>query len=144
MDAYDNPWTFKDTTFNSEDILDHQGFVYCITSLATGRMYIGKKNFISPKTNYKTDKITKKRKKIRSKVESDWKSYHGSNKELGEDVLAQGSDKFKREILYLCKTKAEMGYLELREQMDRRVLESPEYYNAWIMVRIRKDHLKNL
>jgi hypothetical protein len=46
--------------------------------------------------------------------------------------------------LYLCKTRSDCAYLELREQIDNRVLESDSYYNDWVAVKIRKDHLKNL
>jgi hypothetical protein len=55
---------------------------------------------------------------------------------LNADVQALGPENFTREILYLCKSKAEMSYLEAREQFERRVLETDDYYNGIINVRV--------
>ena len=41
---YENPWTYKGTTFTSNDIDGFFGYVYCITNLTTGRRYIGSKS----------------------------------------------------------------------------------------------------
>lgn len=131
-------WIYKEIEFTETEILDNYGFVYQITNLQTGKKYIGKKFFYSQKT-----KIVKGKKK-KQKVESNWKTYYGSNSELENDVKTLGQDLFKREILYLCKTKGECGYLEAREQFERKVLESDEFYNTWIMVRVRKNHIKSL
>jgi hypothetical protein len=114
------------------------GFVYIIEEIDTGKKYIGKKNFYSSKTK----QVKGKKKKI--KVVSDYMDYFGSNATLQKLVENRGREFFHREILHLCYSKAEMSYLELREQMDRRVLESDEYLNCWIMFRGRKDHLKSL
>jgi len=120
---------------------DYQGFVYIITELDTGKRYIGKKNFWQPKTL----PITKKRKRrVRTRVESNWKDYFGSNKELQQLVEAKGINAFKREILHLCKSKGEMSYMELKEQMDRNVLFLDEYFNNIIQVRIHGKHVKNI
>jgi hypothetical protein len=123
---------------------DCVGFVYLITNTATGRKYIGKKLAKFSKTTYKTVKLkngTKKKKKIRSKVDSDWRDYYGSSEELKKDIEALGADKFTREILYLCKSKAECSYIEAREQFSRRVLESTDYYNGQISVRVHGSHI---
>ena len=40
--SYENPWTYKNTTFTSADIDDKFGFVYCITNNTNGRQYIGR------------------------------------------------------------------------------------------------------
>ena len=126
-------WLYNDIPF--EDIADYVGFVYLITNLQNGRKYIGKKNFYFSKTR------TVKGKKKRSKVESDWKKYFGSNKELLEDVEKLGQENFKREIIKLCKSKGEFGYYEAKYQFENNVLESNDYYNTWIMVRVHKKHL---
>jgi len=76
------------------------------------------------------------------KVPSDWQTYYGSNTELVNDVKLHGEENFSREILHLCKTKGECGYLEAKEQFVRGVMESEDYYNVWIMVRVRKSHIK--
>lgn len=115
---------------------DYVGFVYLIENLTNGRLYVGKKLFKFSKSK----QVKGKRKKFL--VESDWQDYYGSNDELKEDVARLGSDNFKRTILYYCKNKGSMSYLELREQMDRRVLELDTYYNAWVSAKIHKKHVK--
>ena len=121
------------------------GFVYIITNNITGRKYIGKKLAKFAKTTYKTVKLkngTKKKKRIRSKVDSDWREYYGSNDQLNKDVEHSGTENFTREILYYCTSKAECSYIEAREQFSRRVLESDEYYNGHVQVRVHKNHIK--
>lgn len=122
------------------------GFVYQITNNITGRKYIGKKLAKFSKTTQRTVKLkngTKKKKKIRSKVDSDWREYYGSNDALIKDVETLGADNFTREILYYCKSKAECSYVEAREQFNRRVLESTDYYNGHIQVRVHGSHILN-
>jgi hypothetical protein len=124
---------------------DCVGFVYLITNLTTGRKYIGKKLAKFAKTTYKVVKLkngTKKKKKIRSKVDSDWMDYWGSNFELSADVLRLGPENFTREVLFYCKSKAECSYIEAREQFSRRVLESDLYYNGQISVRVHGSHIR--
>jgi hypothetical protein len=121
------------------------GFVYCITNTLTGRKYIGKKLAKFSKTTYKTVKLkngTKKKKKIRSKIDSDWQEYYGSSPNLTADINTLGKENFSREILYYCKSKAETSYIEAREQFDRKVLESDDYYNGHIQVRVHGSHIK--
>lgn len=123
---------------------DCVGFVYLITNTTNGRMYIGKKLAKFSKTTQKTVKLkngSKKKKKIRTKVDSDWRDYYGSSPELTKDVEQLGTDKFQREILYYCKSKAECSYIEAREQFSRRVLESKDYYNGHIQVRVHGSHI---
>ena len=122
------------------------GFVYIITNNTTGRKYIGKKLAKFSKTTYKMVKLkngNKKKKKIRSKIESDWQEYYGSNIELNQDVANLGTDNFTREILYYCTSKAECSYIEAREQFSRKVLESTDYYNGHIQVRVHGSHIKS-
>ena len=124
---------------------EYIGFVYLITNTISGKMYIGKKLSKFAKTTYKVVKLkngTKKRKKIKGKVESDWQNYYGSNDTLKADVIKLGPENFQREILYYCKTKAECSYIEAREQFSRRVLESDDYYNGQISVRVHGSHIK--
>jgi hypothetical protein len=124
---------------------EYVGFVYVITNNVTGRKYIGKKLAKFRKTTYRTVKLkngNKRRKKIRSKIDSDWQDYYGSNDELNRDVEQLGTENFTREILYLCRSKAECSYVEAREQFARKVLESDEYYNGHIQVRVHGSHIK--
>ena len=135
-----NHWLLEDTIYSPQELNDKEvyGFVYLIENLTNGRKYIGKKFFWSAKTK----QVNKKKK--RYKIESDWKDYYGSSAELGIEIANIGKESFKRTILHLCKTKAECAYLELKEQIERNVLLSDEYYNAWIQVKVRKSHLKHL
>ena len=121
------------------------GFVYLITNRLSGRMYIGKKLARFKKTTYRNVKLKngkKKRKKIRGSTDSDWQTYWGSNEELAADVILLGEENFSREILYYCQSKAECSYIEAREQFSRRVLESDDYYNGHIQVRVHGSHIK--
>ena len=138
-------WTYQGQVVNElpEECV---GFVYCITNIISGRQYIGKKLAKFSKTTYKTVKLkngTKKKKKIRSKIDSDWQEYYGSSAELTADIETLGKENFTREILHYCKSKAETSYVEAREQFDRKVLESNEYYNGQISVRVHGSHIKN-
>jgi len=130
-------WQYNNTDFTEEQIQDFYGFVYLITNTSSGKKYIGKKFFYSTKTK----QVKGKKKKI--KVPSDWQTYYGSSDILKQDVLSLGHDQFTREILHLCHSKGECGYLEAKEQFVRGVMESEDYYNTWIMVRVRKSHIKD-
>jgi hypothetical protein len=136
-------WMYQNTLIDElpEDCI---GFVYLITNLVSGRKYIGKKLAKFSKTTYKTVKLkngTKKKKKIRSKIDSDWRDYYGSNDQLNKDVDTLGKENFSREILFYCKSKAECSYIEAREQFTRKVLESTDYYNGQISVRVHGSHI---
>jgi len=112
--------------------------------MLTGRKYVGKKLAKFSKTTYRVHKLkngTKKKKKIRSKIDSDWQEYYGSSVELTADIERLGKENFSREILYYCKSKAETSYVEAREQFDRKVLESQDYYNGQISVRVHGSHI---
>ena len=109
------------------------GFVYLITNTTNDKKYIGKKLAQFKKTR---PPLKGKKRKRRTTVESDWRDYWGSSEHLQADVEQLGTDQFTREILFFCKTKGEMSYLEAKEQFDRRVLETDEYYNGIINVRV--------
>ena len=137
-------WTYKGSIVNElpEDCV---GFVYNITNLISGRQYIGKKSAKFSKTTYKTVQLkngTKKKKKIRSKIDSDWQEYYGSSPNLTADINTLGKENFSREILYYCKSKSECTYIEARTQFERKVLESDDYYNGQISCRIHQSHIK--
>lgn len=132
-------WYYENREYN-ETPEEFQGFVYQITELDTGKKYIGKKNFWRPKTL----PITKTRKRrSRTRVESDWKTYFGSSKEVQLLVEEKGQDNYHREILRLCETKGEMSYYELKWQLELDVLLKPdEYYNAFVGGKIHRRHIK--
>lgn len=138
-------WLYEHHNINElpEDCV---GFVYLITNQLSGRMYIGKKLAKFSKTTYRIVKLkngTKKRKRIKNKIDSDWQTYYGSSPELLRDIELLGSNNFSREILYYCSSKAECSYIEAREQFQRRVLESTDYYNGIINCRIHGSHILN-
>ena len=125
-------WTYQGKEITSIPD-EYEGFVYLITNLTDNRKYVGKKL-----AKFKTTKppLKGKKNKRRGYKESDWQTYWGSSDKLNEDVEQLGQDNFTREILYFCKSRAEMSYIEAREQFDRRVLETDEYYNGIINVRV--------
>ena len=138
-------WIYENTQVETlpEDCV---GFVYLITNNLSGRKYIGKKLAKFSKTTYKMVKLKngkKKRKKIRGKIDSDWQTYYGSSPELTKDITALGMENFTREILYYCRSKSECSYIEAREQFARRVLETQDYYNGHIQVRVHGSHIIN-
>ena len=136
---YENPWTYKGTTFTSADIGDFFGYVYCITNLKSGRKYIGRKYFQQHR------KSRGSRRKRTS--ESNWKAYYGSSKELAEDRKLLGNSTFRREIISLHTTGGKVNYEETRQLFLNNVLTeslddgSPAYYNSNVLGRYyKKDY----
>jgi hypothetical protein len=134
--------------YNNKEVMELPdnvvGFVYLITYTTTGKKYIGKKLAKFKRTRTKT--ITQKngkrvKRKIVSYVDSDWRSYWGSCQQLTTDIGLFGSDKFTRQILRMCFSKAECSYYEAKEQFYNGVLESSDWYNGQISVRLHKSHI---
>jgi len=125
-------WIYEQKTVNElpEDVV---GFVYQITNTTNGRMYIGKKLARFRRSRRPLKGRVNRR---RYTISSDWQHYYGSSDELNADILKIGKDKFTREILFYCHSKAELSYVEAREQFARKVLESDDYYNGHIRVRV--------
>jgi len=131
-------WYYNGNEF-TETPEDYQGFVYCITELDTDKKYIGKKNFWRPKT---LPKNSKRARRVRTKVESDWREYYGSNQKLQVLVEQRGESNYKRTILRLCKTKGEMSYYEAKLQFENDVLLREDYYNEFIGCKIHSRHIR--
>lgn len=131
-DLYDNPWIFDNKPFTSDMIDNFYGFVYQITNTITNKVYIGRKYF------YKSRKRKGKR---RIFVESDWKDYYSSSKQLQQDVELYGKENFKREIISLHTTRGDTNYWETKELFSKNVLEEKtktgekKFYNDNIMNR---------
>ena len=120
MVSYDNPWTFDNKEFDSEDIGNAYGFVYLITT-PEGQKYIGRKYFWSIR------KVKGKSRRQRS--ESDWKTYYGSSDVLKAKIKESDKRLFRREIISLHSTKGRVNYEEVKEQFINGVLESDDYIN---------------
>ena len=127
-----NKWTYQEKIVE-ELPEDCEAFVYLITNLIDHKKYVGKKL-----AKFKTTKkpLKGRKNKRRGTKESDWRTYWGSNAHLVDDVLRLGEHRFTREILYYCPSRGVASYLEAQEQFERKVLESDEYYNGIINVRI--------
>ena len=136
---YENPWIYNGKAFESSDIVDAFGFVYCISCNETQREYIGRKYFWQFRTP--------KGKKRKVKSESDWKKYYGSCPELKEEIIQLGKQNFSRTILSLHNTKGQTNFEETRQLFVKGVLTeslgdgTPKYYNSNILSRyFRKDY----
>ena len=136
---YENPWIYNGKAFESSDIGDAFGFVYCISCGETQREYIGRKYFWQFRTP--------KGKKRKVKSESDWKKYYGSCPELKEEIIQLGKQNFSRTILSLHNTKGQTNFEETRQLFVKGVLTeslsdgTPKYYNSNILSRyFRKDY----
>ena len=111
------------------------GFIYKITCLTNNRKYIGKKQC---KSILKRKPLKGKKNKRCEVIETNWKEYTSSSRELNEDILKYGKDKFKFEILELCDSKFALAYREAKIQFEEEVLLRDDYYNGIINLRVSK------
>lgn len=132
-------WYLDGNVFTEEQIENHIGFIYEIEEISTGRKYIGQKVFFNKVTkNPLKGKVNKRR----SKKQSDWLEYYGSNDELKKAIEENGTENYKRSIIRLCKSKAEMNYWESFLIFNTHALLKEEYFNSWIKTRINSNQLK--
>tara|TARA_B100001057_G_scaffold106373_1_gene103990 strand:+ start:161 stop:595 length:435 start_codon:yes stop_codon:yes gene_type:complete len=138
---YTNPWIYKGNIFDSDDIGNHYGFVYCITNTTNGKQYIGRKYFVQ--------KRKPRGAKRRVTSESNWKRYFGSSAELKQDIKQMGEENFRREIISLHTTLGRVNYEETKQLFLHNVLAEklengfPAYYNSNILGRYyRKDYFE--
>ncbi len=141
-------WFYQEKDYSKlEDFPeDCYGFVYKITNICTGRVYVGRKVLYNNLTKaltkteiaeWKSPGRVPKKKKV--KKESNWLQYWGSNKEIKDDLANLGEICFNREILTLCKTKKQMTYYEIYWQMKLDVLSTDSYNDNIAGKFYRKD-----
>jgi hypothetical protein len=141
-------WLYNNQIVENIDPI-YVGFVYVITNLLDGRKYYWKKKSSFKKTSIKTVVVKstglKKKKKIRTLIDSDWRDYYGSSDELKADVEKLGKENFSREILKFCESLTELSYYEAKIQFETDCLLNPnKFYNRWVMVRVRSAHLSKI
>lgn len=136
MIEYENPWIFNGEPFS--DIASWAGFVYLIEDTVSGRKYLGKKFFWNHR------KLPGKTR--RSKVESNWKKYYGSNDELKKLVKENGGNRFRRYILSLHSLERDVNYEEVKMQFLLGVLEdeSSQWFNENINGKWQKYLVKGI
>ena len=134
-------WVYNDDVFTSDDIGEYYGFIYRVTNLINGHDYVGRKYF---KTVKKLPPLKGQKRKRSKTVETDWKEYWGSSNRLNDDIEKHGKENFKREIIYLCKTRGETNYMEAKIQFAEDVLLRDDNYNGIIAIKIGIGSVKNL
>lgn len=140
-----NQWQYDGKPFTHDVALQKMeegfiGFIYEITDTLNGKKYIGKKLMAGKRRLPPLKGQKRKRVKI---VESDWEKYFGSS-ELLCGLVAERQADFTREVLFLCRSKGELNYVEAREQFAREVLLSDRFYNNLIAVKIHGGHVASL
>jgi hypothetical protein len=109
------------------------GFIYEIVCLPLNKKYIGKKQCLS---RVKRKPLKGKTRNRIDHKESDWKTYTGSSKELNEDIAKYGKENFTFIIVDWGGSKWELGYKEIKRQIEQEVLLKEGFYNGIINVRI--------
>ncbi len=134
-------WKYKGKNIDSIDKVPEGaiGIIYKITNITNGKYYYGRKTILSLRKR----KLTKKeqalsengKKKVTREVKevSGWKKYCGSNKPLLEDI--KNGDKYKKEIIQFCFSKAEMTYYETVAIICNGGLLDENCYNSWCSMR---------
>jgi hypothetical protein len=112
---------------------DSFGFIYNIINTVNNKTYIGKKQI---KFKIRRRPLKNKKRVRINYVDSDWKEYMGSSKELLSDIEKFGKENFDFLIIKVCNSKWELGYEEIKEQITKDVLLKENYYNGIINVRI--------
>ena len=117
------------------------GFIYEITCISNSKKYIGKKQCL---TLLKRKPLKGKKNKRIEEKETDWRTYTSSSRELNEDIVNFGKDKFEFQIIKWCYSKFDLAYSEAKIQFEREVLLKDEYYNGIINLRVGRPKKRYL
>ena len=140
--SYPNCWINLNEECLESPPENSYGFVYIITNVLTGQIYVGKKAFLHRRKVTLSAKArvgTRKRKEVRQ-VDGKWLNYYGSSKELSADVTKLGKENFRRKVLRFCNNKADLSYWEGYYQFHYNVLFTPSY-NKWISLKVFKSRI---
>jgi hypothetical protein len=136
--ASDHHW--KDGATLVPDPSRFFGFLYEIHELATGRLYVGIKQywFSSGRSKRRcTDRQSEKWVEWHWK-ESDWRTYTGSSKELNQEISKHGLDNFEFRIIgqYPCSRSLRYAEANYLHKADALTLKDDDgeyvYYNKSI------------
>jgi hypothetical protein len=120
-------WLYKGKEFNEQPPRDIVGFIYMITEIDTGLVYVGQKTFWSKRSKPALKGRTKKEKERRAKLKgnrrrmvipSNWKTYNSSSHSELPDKIPANPSNYKKEILILCNSKTEMNLYEAHIQIE--------------------------
>ena len=116
------------------EVDDYFGFIYRVTDLTNDMEYLGRKQFHS----HTRKKVKGRKNRKRVIKECKWREYSTSSRMINELIIEHGMDRFKFEIIELCKTKGDLSYREAQLQWAEAVLEAKlpdgtrKYYNGQI------------
>lgn len=146
-------WVYKGKEFEKQPLKEIIGMTYLITEISSAKKYIGIKKFweiektkpnkylkkdgIFVKDRYGKRKLNKRTTKKHKKVESDWRTYNSSNKELANKIK-NNPNNYTKEVIYLCNSIIEMKGREAQIQLDYYFTGRwNELYNEMINLRMR-------
>jgi hypothetical protein len=112
--------------YGSDESTEAEGFVYLIVNLVNGEFYIGKKLF------WKSAKHCGKK----ARIESDWRTYWGSSKDVKAALKKYGHSNFCRYILQTEQMKCQLNLLELMYQLH--YFTRPRCMNKILNIRLYK------
>jgi len=101
---------------------DYFGFIYLITDLTSGRMYLGKRQYWSSRQRIKgckskvTDRQSPKWKPC-CWSESDWRFYKGSSKSFAKWQEEHPNHEYEYRIIRECRCRGTLHYAEVEAQV---------------------------
>lgn len=127
-------WFFEGKEIKSIDDCDPKalGFIYEITNITKNKRYLGRKTIRKPD-------YTSGVNKGKSKGNYPFTAYCGSSKSLLEDI--KNGDKYEKNILRWCYSKAELTYYESQAIYCSDSLVRDDFYNFWCKATVYSKHL---